>query len=162
MTSRFPSTRKLPAVGVVFYLIASPTLAFPIGSSLFNDNQTVSDGSNNLVGLAAIQTLEAPFPYEFPKEENQMDLFPMPKCNGVTLEEATIDQLQDAMDTGLLTTSQIVLCYMQRIYQTDLYLEYVFCFLFFAWKLILKILQNIRSRLIRKVRLWSSTPTSCR
>ncbi|MCJ1464114.1 hypothetical protein MMC07_002727 [Pseudocyphellaria aurata] len=47
----------------------------------------------------------------------------MPKCNGVTLEEATIDQLQDAMNTGQLTTQQIVLCYMQRIYQTDMYLK---------------------------------------
>lgn len=128
MASNFPSVRKLAAVGAVFYLIVSPTHASPIRSYLASENQTVSNGSNSLGSLAAVQVLETPFPYEFPNVENQIDLFPMPKCMGITLEEATIDQLQDAMNTGLLTTSQIVLCYMQRIYQTDMYLEYVGCF----------------------------------
>lgn len=128
MASNFLSVRKLAAVGVVFYLIGSPTHASPIRSYLTSENQTVSDGFNIPGDLAAVQVLEAPFPYEFPNEENRIDLFPMPKCNGSTLEEATIDQLQHAMNTGLLTTSQIVLCYMQRIHQTDMYLEYVGCF----------------------------------
>ena len=127
MASNFLSVCKFAAVGVVFYLIVSPTHASPILSYLTNENQTISDGPNSLGDLAAVQVLGTPFPYEFPNEENQLDLFPMPKCMGITLEEATIDQLQDAMNTGLLTTSQIVLCYMQRIYQTDMYLEYVGC-----------------------------------
>lgn len=135
MASGFAPVCKLIAVGVV-YFIASPTLAFPIPPYLSNENQTVSVGLNSLADLAAVQTLEAPFPYEFP-EENRIDLFPMPKCNGVTLEDATIDQMQDAMNAGLLTTSQIVLCYMQRVYQTDMYLEYVYGF--FACHLIFQI-----------------------
>lgn len=131
MACRFPSLRRITTVGIVLYfIIASPALAFPILSYLPNENQTISDGLDSLVDLAAIQVLENPYPYEFPKEENRMDLFPMPKCNGVTLEEATIDQLQDAMNAALLTTQQIVLCYMQRIHQTDMYLKCVF--LYFA------------------------------
>ena len=128
MASNLLSVRKLAAVSVVFYLIVSPTHASPNRSYLTSENQTVSDGSKSLGDLVAVQVLETPFPYEFPNEENQINLFPMPKCMGITLEEATIDQLQDAMNTGLLTTLQIVLCYMQRIYQTDMYLEYVGCF----------------------------------
>lgn len=121
MACGFAPVCKLIAVGVV-YLIASPTLAFPIPPYPSNENQTVSVGLNSLADLAAVQILEAPFPYEFP-EENRIDLFPMPKCNGVTIEDATIDQIQDAMNAGLLTASQLVLCYMQRVYQTDKYLD---------------------------------------
>ncbi len=68
-----------------------------------------------------------PFPYYFPKlGQNAADLFPMPDCNGFVLEEATIDQLQDAMGKGQLTSLQIALCYLQRIQQTDEYIKYAF------------------------------------
>ncbi|OCK99635.1 glutamyl-tRNA amidotransferase subunit A [Cenococcum geophilum 1.58] len=50
-------------------------------------------------------------------------LFPMPSCYGFTLEEATIDQMQAAMSRGKLTSQQLVMCYMQRIYQTDQYIN---------------------------------------
>jgi len=43
----------------------------------------------------------------------------------LTLEEATIDQMQAAMSRGKLTSQQLVMCYMQRIYQTDQYIKYV-------------------------------------
>ncbi|CAD6589866.1 MAG: hypothetical protein ASARMPRED_004296 [Alectoria sarmentosa] len=49
------------------------------------------------------------------------NLFPMLDCHGVVLEEATVDQLQDAMNMGQLTSTTIALCYLQRIYQTDEY-----------------------------------------
>ena len=49
----------------------------------------------------------------------------MPSCYGFTLEEATIDQMQDAMSSGKLTSVQLVTCYMKRIYQTDQYIKYV-------------------------------------
>ncbi|MCJ1368406.1 hypothetical protein MMC16_007548 [Acarospora aff. strigata] len=73
--------------------------------------------------LTSSQLLETPVPYEFPDIESQSNLFPIPPCNGLTLEEATIDQLQDAMTDGKLTSSQLVLCYLQRIYQTDDYIN---------------------------------------
>ena len=118
----FPSNRYFTAAGTVLYLIVFATLAstIPISPS----DKTFANASS-AIDLAATQILDSPFPYEFPKEDVPINLFPMPKCAGVTLEEATIDQLQDAMNSGLLTTSQIVLCYLQRIYQTDMYLGYV-------------------------------------
>ena len=47
----------------------------------------------------------------------------MSLCNGMTLEEATIDQLQDYMIRNLLTSTQIALCYLERIWQTDEYIK---------------------------------------
>lgn len=72
-----------------------------------------------------VQTLEKPFPYEFPILGLLDDRtpFPMPLCHGFKLEEATIDQLQETMSNGSLTSVQIVRCYLQRIYQTDEYLK---------------------------------------
>lgn len=124
MALGFSFLRELAAIGAISYLIVSPIAAFHILPHI--SNETVSNLHNNSVDLAVTQVLEVPFPFEFPNKRNETDLFPMPKCNGFRLEEATIDQLQDAMNTGLLTTSQIVICYMQRIYQTDMYLEYDF------------------------------------
>ena len=94
-------------------------LRFMICRSL---QQQTMNGSDD---LAVSQVLGAPFPYYFPEHNRTNSLFPMEMCNGVTLEEATIDQLQDYMSNGKLTTSQLVMCYLQRQYQTDGYVEYV-------------------------------------
>lgn len=136
MTSGFPFIRKLSAIGVISYLIKSPGRI---------SNETVLNITNTPMDLAVAQVLQAPFPFEFPNKQNGTDLFPMPKCNGVTLEEATIDQLQEAMNTGLLTASQIVLCYMQRIYQTDMYLEYDFFFLSFLNRVLFPSQESIKA-----------------
>ena len=71
------------------------------------------------------QVLNTPLPYYFPNEnlESSPGLFPMEQCNGITLEEATIDQMQDYMSHGKLTSSQLVMCYLQRIYQTNTYVK---------------------------------------
>jgi len=71
------------------------------------------------------QTLESSFPYDFPNLDDAETpaLFPMPPCNSITLEEATIDQLQDYMSRGLLTSVQLALCYLQRHWQTDDYIK---------------------------------------
>lgn len=50
------------------------------------------------------------------------DLFPMKECFGFGLEEASIDEMQSAMETKGLTSVQLVLCYMMRNHQT---LEYI-------------------------------------
>lgn len=49
----------------------------------------------------------------------------MPQCQGITLEEATIDQLQQYMSDGNLTSVQLVTCYLQRIWQTQEYINSV-------------------------------------
>ena len=71
--------------------------------------------------LVHVEDLNSPFPYYFPNQRTVDDLFPMPECHGVVLEEATIDQLQDAMSKGQLTSTKIALCYLQRVYQTNGY-----------------------------------------
>ncbi|KAL8875505.1 MAG: hypothetical protein Q9198_006147, partial [Flavoplaca austrocitrina] len=55
------------------------------------------------------------------KNEGTPDLFPMPPCGSFALEEATIDDMQQAMARGKLTSVQLTLCYMQRIYQLQSY-----------------------------------------
>jgi amidase len=71
------------------------------------------------------QVLDSPSPYDFPVLQNgsyeDIGQFPMPLCYGITLEEATVDQLQDYMANGNLTSVQIATCYVQRILQTDEY-----------------------------------------
>lgn len=62
-------------------------------------------------------------PSFFPLEQNEgfPDLFPMAPCGSFQLEEATIDQMQQAMSSGELTSVQLTLCYISRIYQTQSY-----------------------------------------
>jgi hypothetical protein len=55
-----------------------------------------------------------------------VDLFPMPLCGDFKLEEATIDDIQKALHRGALTSQELVLCYLQRTYQTQEYIKYVF------------------------------------
>lgn len=62
-----------------------------------------------------------PFPLE--KHEGTTELFPMPNCFGFELEEATIDEMQDAMANGKLTSVQLVQTYMMRHWQTDEYIK---------------------------------------
>ena len=73
---------------------------------------------------ASSQILTDPFPFDFPRLDSEpVDLFPMPLCHGFTLEEATIDQLQDAMGKGELTSVQIVECYLKREQQIGSYVK---------------------------------------
>lgn len=51
------------------------------------------------------------------------DLFKMSDCFGFKLEEATIDEMQEAMEDGKLTSVQLVLCYMMRAHQTQQYIK---------------------------------------
>ena len=65
------------------------------------------------------------FPYGFPDEDYTTNLFPMMPCNGLVLEEASIDILQEYMSHERLTSAQLVACYMQRAFQVDQYVKYV-------------------------------------
>lgn len=58
-------------------------------------------------------------------------LFPMPLCNGVRLEEASVDQLQDYMKKRRLTSVQIVECYLQRLFQVAESIKYLILILIF-------------------------------
>lgn len=97
--------------------------AFPSLSSIFKSLQyeqsVLSDNTS--------ETLSAPFPYDFPNQDdsNTSGLFPMPRCHGITIEEATIDQLQQHLSNGNLTSQQLAVCYLQRIWQTNDYINSV-------------------------------------
>ncbi|KAK5996538.1 Putative amidase [Cladobotryum mycophilum] len=64
-------------------------------------------------------------PSLIPLQENagSDNLFPMGDCFGFNLHEATIDQMQEAMKSGRLTSVQLVSCYMTRTFQTQQYLN---------------------------------------
>ena len=96
---------------------------FAIHFSLSAHATAVSHGAkySNASDLVFSQTLESPFPYEFPDERDPENLFPMPECNGLVQEEATVDFLQHAIETGQLTSTDLALCYLQRIYRTNSY-----------------------------------------
>lgn len=98
------------------YLIGLCLIAISAGNPLSNASQTVES-----------QILNSPYPYEFPVLQDgalaDSGQFPMPQCHGFTLEEATIDQLQEALSKGQLTSVDLALCYLQRIYQTDAYIR---------------------------------------
>lgn len=81
----------------------------------------------NVTDFVDTQLLEDPTPYDFPILQNgslaDSGQFPMPLCNGFKLEEASIDQLQFTLSNGTLTSVQLVMCYLERIYQTDEYIR---------------------------------------
>lgn len=66
-----------------------------------------------------------PDSYFFPDigDTDDPSLFPMPKCGSFVLEEATIDQMQQAMENGTLTAVHLLRCYRQRIYQTQPFIK---------------------------------------
>lgn len=106
-------------MGTIFWLASTIAVVVPIVAN--TPAGFVYNGSD----ITQSQILETPFPYDFPNMEDQLNLFPMPLCNGLRLEEATIDQLQDAINHGRLTSTQLITCYLQRISQTDSYIKYV-------------------------------------
>ncbi|KAI0128704.1 amidase signature domain-containing protein [Xylariales sp. AK1849] len=62
-------------------------------------------------------------PSLFPSQGNAdtTNFFPMETCGEFQIEEATIDQMQAAMQNGTLTSVQLATCYMMRNFQTDGY-----------------------------------------
>lgn len=102
-------------------LLTAAALALPIAVSFASNSPYITATSPPNI----TQTLESPFPFEFPNLDNAETsaLFPMPPCNGIVLEEASIDQLQGYMSNGALTSVQLALCYLQRHWQTDDYIK---------------------------------------
>jgi amidase len=48
-------------------------------------------------------------------------LFPMPKCFGESIFEATIDDIQKLFSAGRLNSRKLVQCYIARYFQVDEY-----------------------------------------
>ncbi|KAF9890131.1 hypothetical protein FE257_006292 [Aspergillus nanangensis] len=79
--------------------------------------------------LVEAQTILTPTICDFPSLEveanNGSQLFPMPPCRGVNLEEASIDEIQHYLSAGAFTSVDLVDCYRNRIFQTQEYLRAV-------------------------------------
>ena len=104
----------------ILHLLTTTNRYFAFATAI---NYVAPRYSINASDLVSSQDLESPLPYYFPDQKNVDDLFPMPDCNGVILEETTVDALQDAMSKGHLTSTQIAMCYMQRVHQTNGYIK---------------------------------------
>ncbi|KAJ4991776.1 amidase [Stagonosporopsis vannaccii] len=82
-------------------------------------------GTQNASSILNVDPLQQPYPYYFPPQEaaGAANLFPMPTCQGITLEEATIDQLSDYLSNGILTSARLLRCYLKRVQQVDGYIN---------------------------------------
>ncbi|PLB44866.1 alpha-glucosidase [Aspergillus steynii IBT 23096] len=79
---------------------------------------------NQSDSLVAAQVLSDPYSYDFPRlGASGASLFPMRLYNGFKLEEASIDDIQEQLAGGNLTSVDLLQCYLERIYQTDSYLK---------------------------------------
>lgn len=111
-------------VGALAILTSATTALQPLSHTFVSVNYEPGTvvASN---ASAAAQELHNPYPYDFPCEQaaNTSGLFPMRQCHGVTIEEATIDQLQGYLSSGALTSAQLAVCYWQRAYQTQEYIK---------------------------------------
>lgn len=92
-------------------------------------NNASVDSNYNASAFPASQILNSPYPYDFPVpisgDQAEGSPFPMEDCSGIKLEEATIDELQQYMNNGQLSSVELLNCYLRRIQQTDFFIKYV-------------------------------------
>lgn len=102
--------------------MASKLLFLGLASALALAKSAQPSQTDNLV---ASQILDDPYAFDFPRlGADGASLFPMRLCNGFKLEEASIDDIQEQLAEGNLTSVELLQCYLERIYQTDSYLKY--------------------------------------
>lgn len=105
------------------FLARATALLAAVTPLVASDN---SSSNQDVDALVMSQVLTDPYAYDFPHvDANGADLFPMRPCKGHQLLEASIDDLQQLLSAGKLTTVDLLQCYLERIYQTDSYLKYV-------------------------------------
>ncbi|QPH10557.1 hypothetical protein C2857_001928 [Epichloe festucae Fl1] len=87
----------------------------------------VAVAATAVAGIVRFEDLDEYTPNLIPSQNNagSNKLFPMGDCHGFKLEEATIDQMQKAMESRKLTSVQLVDCYMTRTFQTQQYINSV-------------------------------------
>ncbi|KAJ6141369.1 hypothetical protein N7470_009759, partial [Penicillium chermesinum] len=67
--------------------------------------------------------------YDFPRLGTPgAQLFPMRRCQGFKLEEASIDEIQAQMSHGTFTSAELLQCFLDRAYQTQPYLNAILQF----------------------------------
>ncbi|KAJ8112021.1 hypothetical protein OPT61_g5517 [Boeremia exigua] len=120
------------AVAVIALLLCSPQFLELVGAMFGRVVNFALLGLTFRVGAQQnassainVNPLQEPYPYYFPPQDaaGTSALFPMPTCHGITLEEATIDQLAGYMSAGLLSSAQLLRCYLKRAQQVDGYIN---------------------------------------
>lgn len=123
------STIAVAAIAVLLYFDRVTelidTMLRGISSCLLVSLALGAGAQHNASSILNVDPLQQPFPYYFPpqSEAGRSSLFPMPTCQGITLEEATIDQLSGYMRDGALTSVQLLRCYLKRVQQVDGYIN---------------------------------------
>lgn len=105
---------------LAFMIFLLPTFVLPIIPS------GSIDGLPNVVNFHASQLLNHSYLVQYPlnitinsvKSLNTLNL-----CNGVIIEEATIDDLQRYLSDGKLTSVQLTTCYIHRVFQVEKYIK---------------------------------------
>lgn len=143
--SRSPSICTLPRefwykttiLGLCWAYLAVPSSGSTI---LAPKSDTTALGTSNDTEPIILKILPENRFDSFPNfARDTADYFPMPDCNGMILEESTVDGLQHAMREGRLTSVTIATCYLHRIYQTN---EYIKCVRLFPINLTPRISNN--------------------
>lgn len=74
--------------------------------------------------LVASQVLSDPYAFDFPRlGAPGASLFPMRRCHGFKLEEASVDEIQAHLSNGTFNSVELLQCYLDRIHQTQPYLK---------------------------------------
>lgn len=107
------------------FLDLSGTMYRVVAASFCILNLACGTGAQNASSILNVDPLQQPYPYFFPPQEaaSTANLFPMPTCQDITLEEATIDQLSGYLSNGILTSTQLLRCYLKRVQQVDEYIH---------------------------------------
>lgn len=100
-------------------LLPIETEASPIEKGVSLWKRFTSSGDNSLSTSQQLNTTT----YVYPQIEAKDEPFPMSSCNGITLEDATIDQLQDYFTRGTLSSEDVVKCYLERYFQINTYVN---------------------------------------
>jgi amidase len=124
------STSTIAVAAIAILLCSTPFLGllsmmYSKVSSLVALSLVSVVGAQNASTVLNVDPLQQPYPYYFPPQDaaSTSALFSMPVCQGITLEEATIDQLADYMRNGVLSSAQLLRCYLRRIHQVDDYID---------------------------------------
>ncbi|KAJ5140185.1 hypothetical protein N7448_003593 [Penicillium atrosanguineum] len=100
-------------------IVSGLALAGSVIASSARDNDT----------LVASQILTDPYAFDFPRLGSPgASLFPMRHCHGFKLEEASVDDIQERLTNGPFNSVQLLECYLDRIYQTQPYLNAILQF----------------------------------
>ncbi|KAJ5107329.1 hypothetical protein N7456_004004 [Penicillium angulare] len=93
-------------------------------SGLALASSAIATGHHEVDSLVASQILTDPYAYDFPRlGAPGSSQFPMRHCHGFKLEEASVDDIQARLTNGTFTSVQLLECYLDRIAQTQPYLN---------------------------------------